>query len=46
VVKILLERDDVSPDKPDDDGQTPLQGAIQRGNAGVVALLQPRGRPT
>ena len=41
VVKILLERDDVNPSKPDRRGRTPLSWAIQGGHAGVIALLQP-----
>ena len=39
---MLLERDDVNLDKPDDDGQTPLCGATKHGHAGVIALLQPQ----
>ena len=40
-MKILSGRDDVNPDGPDSDGQTPLWYATGRGHAGVVTLLQP-----
>ena len=40
-MKILLERDGVNPNKPDDKGRTPLSWAVEHGHAGVVALLQP-----
>jgi len=42
VVKILLEREEVLPDKPDNNGQTPLWYAAQDGHERVVALLQSR----
>ena len=38
---MLLERDDVDPNKPDSEGQTLLWYATSRGHAGVVALLLP-----
>ena len=40
MVKMLLERDDVDPNKPDIFGQTPLGWAAWHGHAGVVALLR------
>ena len=48
-MKILLGRDDVSPNKPDSIGRTPLLAATYRrkvavllngGRAGVIAMLQ------
>jgi len=39
VVKILLRRREVNPDKADDDGQTPLFFAAQNGHEGVVKTL-------
>ena len=41
VVKLLLERDDVNPNMPGDDGKTPYSCAAENGRAGVMALLQP-----
>jgi len=38
-VKILLGRDDVNPDKPDNDGRTPLWRAAYCGHEGVVKIL-------
>jgi len=38
---MLLERDDVDPNKPDIFGEAPLGWAIRHGHAGAVALLQP-----
>jgi len=42
VVKTLLGRGDVNPNKPDMFGQTPLFCATSRGHARVVALLLSR----
>ena len=39
VVTILLERDDVNPDKSDDYGRTPFWGAVLNGHEGVVEIL-------
>ena len=39
VVRILLERDDIDPDKPDQYGRTPLWSAAELGHEGVVKLL-------
>jgi len=39
VVKILLGREEVDPDKPDDIGRTPLSYAAQEGHEGVVKTL-------
>ena len=39
VVKILLGRDDVSPDKPGNHGKTPLYWAAGNGHEGVVKIL-------
>jgi len=39
VVEILLGRDDVEPDKPDNYGQAPLLQAARNGHEGVVKLL-------
>jgi len=39
VVKILLGRDEVNPDKPDKFGQTPLICAAENGREGVVKIL-------
>ena len=41
-MRLLLARDDISPDKPDNDGRTPLWGASSNGNEGVVRLLLAR----
>jgi len=43
VVKLLLARNDVDPDKPDNGGRTPLWGASSNGHVGVVRLLLARG---
>ena len=43
VVKILLEREEVNPDKPDSDGRTPLSFAAEDGHEGVVKILLGRG---
>ena len=40
IVKMLLRRDEVNPDQPDNQGQVPLWYAAENGHAGVVALLQ------
>jgi len=42
VVKILLGREEVSPDKPDNDGRTPLLYAARDGHEGVVKILLAR----
>ena len=42
-MKILLGRGDVNPNKPDSQGQTPLQCATQNGHEGVVKILLGRG---
>ena len=42
VVKILLKRDDVNPDKPGESGQTPLCRAAENGHEGVVEILLER----
>ena len=42
VAKILLEREEVNPEKPDNRGRTPLFFAARYGYNRVVALLQPR----
>ena len=39
MVKILLEREEVNPDKPDNDGWTPLSYAAARGHEGLVKML-------
>ena len=39
VVKMLLGRGDVNPDKPGKDGQTPLPWAAEYGHAGMVDIL-------
>ena len=41
VVRILLGRDDVDPNKPDNKGRTPLTYAAENDYPGVIALLQP-----
>jgi len=43
VVEILLEWDDVHPDKPDNFGQTPLCCAAEGGHEGVVKILLGQG---
>ena len=43
VVKMLLGRDDINPDKPDRHGQTPLWCAAKSGHEGVVKMLLGRG---
>lgn len=40
VVKLLVARDDVKADSKDNDGQTPLSWAVQRGHEAVVKLLR------
>ena len=42
VVKILLERDDINPEKPSESGHTPLCYAAEGGHEGVVELLLER----
>jgi len=42
VVKLLLARDNVNPDKPTDDDRTPLWTATYNGHAAVVKLLLTR----
>ena len=39
VVKLLLGREEVNPDKPDNYGRTPLSFAVKNGREGVVKLL-------
>ena len=39
VVEILLERGEISPDKPNDNGETPFWGAAENGHQGVVKML-------
>jgi len=41
-VKILLEREEVSPDKPDNSGETALSFAAGEGHEGVVRILWER----
>ena len=41
-MKILLGREDVNPDKPDNEGRTPLSRAALYRHERVVALLQSR----
>ena len=41
VVRLLLEREEVSPGEPIPYRQTALEGAARNGHEGVVALLQP-----
>jgi len=36
---MLLRRDDISPDKPDNYGRSPLWGAASKGHEGVVKIL-------
>ena len=36
---MLLQRDNVSPDEPDESGQTPLSWAARYGREGVVKML-------
>jgi len=43
VVKILLGRDDINPDIPDNSGRTPLRCAAIGGHEGVVKILLGRG---
>ena len=38
---MLLGRDDVNPNKIDQDGKTPLDRATEKGHHGVIALLRP-----
>ena len=42
MVKILLEREEVNPDKPGNDGQTPLRPVTKNHLEGVAAPLQSR----
>jgi len=42
VVKLLLAREDVNPDRPDDFGRTPISLAAERGHEAVVKLLLER----
>ena len=42
VVKILLGRGEINPDKLDDDGRTPLSHAARNGHEGVVKILLER----
>ena len=39
MVELLLERDDVNPNKPNRAGRTPLRGATRKGHKGIVKLL-------
>ena len=39
VVRILLGREEVDPDKPDHTGRTPLLGAALNGHEGVMKIL-------
>jgi len=43
VVSLLLARNDVNPNKPTNDGKTPLWWASCNGHEGVVRLLLARG---
>jgi len=40
VVNLLLGREDVDPNRPGEDGRTPLEWAIANGHEGVVKPLQ------
>ena len=42
-MEILLGRDDINPDKPDEEGRTPLWGAAGGGHEGVVEILLGHG---
>jgi len=42
VVKLLLEREDVDPDMPNNQGSTPLSWATDNGHEGIVKLLLDR----
>jgi len=39
---MLLERDEVNADRQDNDGQTPLLGASDKGHEGIVKMLLER----
>jgi len=39
IVKMLLQRNDVNPDKPDRWGQTPLSSAVRNGYEGIVRMF-------
>ena len=43
MVRLLLARDDVNPDKPDNNDRTPLWVASSQGHQGVVRSLLARG---
>jgi len=43
IVRLLLSREDIQPDLPDSEGQTPLYLACNSGNEEVVGLLLERG---
>jgi len=38
-VKILLQQEEVTPDKPDNGGETPLSHGASHGHEGVVKIL-------
>ena len=42
MIKILLERADVNPDKPDNNGRTPLFHAAFEGREGMVKIILER----
>ena len=39
MVQLLLRRNDVNPDKPDNGGRTPLSWAAEGGHSGIVEML-------
>ena len=43
VVKILLGKEDINPDKPGEGGRTPLMRAARNEHEGVVKMLLGRG---